>query len=203
MRDKPRLPWRCHEQRFTERNDSEEGHHARCACHGGVQHHRDYGSRESGSSQHRQPGLQGVRIGSGVHYTYTSPDSGLGGNDWANDTINRQLQIWKVAGGYCASVSDQGSFVTVAGTSPGGTGTVSTGISGKLKGGYTTTLLTGTFAPNLPTRGDLGTFDLNNRPSFMSYGLSGGLADWGWVYQTQNNGTWINASSGNSGNITG
>ena len=32
------------------------------------------------------------------------------------------LQIWKVAGGYCASVTDKGSFVTLAGKSPGNTG---------------------------------------------------------------------------------
>jgi hypothetical protein len=141
-----------------------------------------------------------------VHYTYTSPDSGVGGNDWANDTINRQIQIWKSAdGNYCASVSDQGSFVTLTGTSPSGTSTVSAGITGKLKGGYTTAPLTAsTFNPsNLRTRGDLGTFTADNRPSFMSYGLSGELADWGWAYQTQNNGTWINASTGNSGDITG
>jgi hypothetical protein len=190
--------WRCHEQRFTERNDSEEGHHARYACHGGVQHHRDYGARESGSCQHRQAGLRSVGTGSGqCHYTYTSPDSGLGGNDWANDTINRQLEIWEVDGGYCASVKDQGSFVTVAGASPGNTDTVSAGITSKLKGGYTTTLLTltGTFNPNnMPTRGNLGTYDHTNRPSFMSYGLSGALADWGWVYETANNGSWVNAS---------
>ena len=145
-----------------------------------------------------------------VQFTYTSPDSGLGGNDWATDTINRQIQIWKIADGYCASVKDQGSFVTVAGTSPGATGTVSDGITGKLKGGYTTTLLTLTgtsFNPNaMPTRGNLGTtFDHTNRPSFVSYGLTGDLADWGWAYQTANNGSWVNASipPGNNGDITG
>ena len=140
-----------------------------------------------------------------VHYTYTSPDSGLGGNDWANDTINRQIQILKVASGYCATVTDQGSFVTVAGRSPGNTGNVPAGITGTIKGGYTTTLLTGTLDPSMPTRGNLGTFDHTNRPSFMSYGLSGDLADWGWVYQTANNGSWINASNppGNTGDITG
>jgi hypothetical protein len=74
-----------------------------------------------------------------VQFTYTSPDSGVAGNDWANDTISRQLQIWKVDGGYCASVKDQGSFVTLAGKSPGNTSLVSAGITGKLKGGYTTT----------------------------------------------------------------
>ncbi len=140
-----------------------------------------------------------------VQFTYTSPDSGLGGNDWATDTINRQLQIWQVTGGYCASVKDQGSFVTHEGTSPGGTGTVSAGITGKIKGGYTTALLTGTLDSSGPTRGNLGTFDHLNKPSFLSYGLSGDLADWGWGYQTANNGSWINASNppGNTGDITG
>ena len=143
-----------------------------------------------------------------VHFSYTSPDSGLGGNDWANDTINRKLRIWKVADGYCASVTDHGRFVTVDGASPGNTGLVSAGITGKMKGGYTTTVLTltGTFNPNnLPTRGNLGSFDSTNRPSFMSYGLGGDLGDWGWVYKTSKNGSWINASilPGNSGDITG
>ena len=144
-----------------------------------------------------------------VHFTYTSPDSGLGGNNWANDTIYRQLQIWKVGSGYCASVSDQGSFVTVAGTSPGGHNTVSAGIIGKMKGGYTTTPLTltgGSFNPsNLPTRGDLGSYDETNRPSFRDYGLSGDPGAWGWSYQTANNGSWVNASNppSNSGDITG
>src|SRR5262249_44430716 len=91
-----------------------------------------------------------------VHFTYTSPDSGLGGNNWANDTINRQLQIWQVDGGYCASVTDHGRFVTVDGASPGNTSQVRAGITGKMKGGYTTTLLTGTLDPSMPTRGDLG-----------------------------------------------
>jgi hypothetical protein len=140
-----------------------------------------------------------------VHFTYTSPDSGLGGNDWANDTINRHLQIWKVDGGYCASVTDQGSFVTVEGRSPGNTDDIPAGITGKMQGGYTTTLLTGTFAGVQATRGNLGVFDHTNRPSFVSYGLSGALADWGWVYETESNGSWVNASipPGNSGDIIG
>ena len=138
-----------------------------------------------------------------VHFTYTSPDSGLGGNNWANDTIYRQLQIWKVAGGYCASVSDQGSFVTANGASPAGSGQISAGITGKMKGGYTTTLLTGTLDPSKATRGDLGSYTADTRPSFRDYGLGGDLANWGWTYQTQNNGSWVNAVTGNTGDITG
>src|SRR5262245_61508497 len=53
-----------------------------------------------------------------VRFTYTTVDSGFGGN-WANDVFNRQLQIWKVDGAYCGSITDQGSFVTVEGRSPG------------------------------------------------------------------------------------
>jgi hypothetical protein len=149
-----------------------------------------------------------------VHFTMINDfDSGVAGNAWANDTITRQLQIWQVgADTYCASVSDQGSFVTIAGASPGGASTVSAGIAGKIKGGYTTTLLTGTFSANIAVRGNLGTFDLGcttaydctgDHPSYTSYGLSGDLAAWGWVYQTQSNGIWVNASTGNSGDITG
>jgi hypothetical protein len=147
-----------------------------------------------------------------VHFTYTSPDSGVAGNNWANDTINRQLQIWKVDGGYCASVTDQGSFVTADGASPGNTGHVRDGITGKMKGGYTTTLLTGTLNPSLQTRGDLGPFTADTRPSFADYvvGLpndpSSYLGAWGWTYQTASNGSWVNASTppGNSStDITG
>jgi hypothetical protein len=209
MRDEQRLPSPCHEQRFREGTTVKKvitlaalvmaafGITATTAL-------ASPGPVSTGKQACKASGQALVN----VHYTYTSPDSGLGGNDWANDTINRQLEIWEVDGGYCASVKDQGSFVTVAGASPGNTDTVSAGITSKLKGGYTTTLLTltGTFNPNnMPTRGNLGTYDHTNRPSFMSYGLSGGLADWGWVYETANNGSWVNASipPGNSGDITG
>ena len=63
--------------------------------------------------------------------------------------------------------------------------------------------MTGTLDPSKQTRGNLGSFDHTNRPSFVSYGLSGDLADWGWDYQTANNGSWINAFTGSSGDITG
>jgi hypothetical protein len=49
-------------------------------------------------------------------------DSGVAGNAWANDTINRHLQIRKVGNArpnattqYCAMVDDTGVFVTFAG----------------------------------------------------------------------------------------
>jgi len=152
-----------------------------------------------------------------VHYTLINDyDSAVGGTAWANDTIDRQLQIWALGGGtYCASVSDQGSFVTLAGPSPDGTGTVSAGVTGKIKGGYTTVAFTGTPSTTLPVSGNLGTFDLkctdaNNcpgtYPSYLSYFSSPtspvDLAVWGWTYHTSQSGTWNNTSTGNTGDIT-
>lgn len=154
-----------------------------------------------------------------VNYTLVNDyDSGVHGNAWANDTINRHLQIWQVGDGtYCALVNDNGSFITFSGDSPGGTGTVSAGISGRINGGYTTNAFSGTLdpAPAYATHGQLGSFDLQcdpsfncpgAHPSFLSYfsgSPSWGYADWGWTYHTAKNGDWVNDSSGNSGDITG
>ncbi len=145
-------------------------------------------------------------------------DSGVAGNAWANDTIDRHLQVFDLGGGsYCAVVNDTGQFVTFAGPSPSGTSTVSAGITGVINGGYTTTVFTGTLdpAPAYATRGDLGSFDLEctdaytcpgAHPGYYSYfsSTSGDdLASWGWTYHTARNGDWTNADGGNSGDITG
>ena len=153
-----------------------------------------------------------------VHYTLVNDyDSAVGGGAWANDAIDRHLQIWAVdEGTYCAVVEDRGSFTTFAGASPGGTGTVGEGITGRIDGGYETIDFVGTLdaSPAYATRGQLGTYDLactgadtcpGERPSFLSY-FSGtpawSFASWGWTYHTAQNGTWVNASTGNSGDIT-
>jgi hypothetical protein len=146
-----------------------------------------------------------------VQYTLTNDlDSGVAGNDWATDTISRQLQIWQVdSNTFCVSVSDQGSFVTIAGASPQDTGNVTDGITGKMKGGYSGPV-TGTPAssPAYAASGNLGTFDANSaHPTYLSY-ISAVTSDnafdvWGWSYHASQNGTWTNTSSGNTGDITG
>ncbi len=164
-----------------------------------------------------------------VNYTLKNDfDSGVAGNAWANDTINRHLQIRQVGNAlptlstqYCAMIDDTGAFVTFAGTSPAGTGTVTAGINGRINGGYTTTLFTGTLNPSpaYATHGNLGPFDLQcgptpapgyacngAHPSFLSYftgSPSWDYADWSWAYHTAKNGDWLNADSGNTGDITG
>src|SRR4029077_16396559 len=67
-----------------------------------------------------------------VNYTLINDfDSGVAGNAWANDTINRHLQIRQDGNSssttFCAMIDDTGSFVTFAGISPAGTATVSAG----------------------------------------------------------------------------
>ena len=152
-----------------------------------------------------------------VTYRLTNDfDSGVHGNAWANDSINRHVQIFAVgSGNFCAAINDTGTFTTFAGDSPSGTGTVTAGIKGVINGGYVTTVFAGTLnpAPAYATRGNLGSFDLQctdastcpgARPSFLSY-VTGAwdFADWGWSYHTARNGDWINSAAANTGDITG
>jgi len=151
-----------------------------------------------------------------VNYTLTNDyDSGVHGNAWANDTINRHLQVWQAGSGqYCALVNDTGSFVTFAGDSPNGTGSVAEGVTGRINGGYTTTVFSGTFNPSRATKGNLGSFDLQctsaydcpgAHPSFLDYfnpGVSYDLATWGWTYHTAQNGDWLNSDAADTGDIT-
>jgi len=145
-------------------------------------------------------------------------DSGVGGNFWAFDDFVRGIQVVEIgASTYCATVRYQGQFTTIAGTAPGGTGTVDSGVVGSFEGGYVSTVFTATLlsSPNQRTRGNIGTFDYScdpagNCPGYVDWttlyfaAVSGfDLGWWGWVYHAGNNGSWVNSVDGNSGNITG
>jgi len=154
-----------------------------------------------------------------VHFTVVNDaDSGTAGNEWANNTLHRTLKIWQEKDrSYCAVVGDTGSFVTLDGQSPNNTGTVAAGIKGRMQGGYVATFA-GTLisSPAYATRGNLGSFDYKctdvsqctgTRPSFLDYvdltpSTSYEYKAWGWIYRTAKNGTWVNQSSGNAGDIT-
>lgn len=145
-------------------------------------------------------------------------DSGEAGNYWAYDDIVRQIQVVQTGtNAFCATVSYQANFTTIAGTSPGATGTVGDGVVGTFQGGYVSTIFNATLKsiPTRRTKGSIGTDDYQcdtsgNCPGQFSWAglyfdsVSGfDLAWWGWVYHAGNNGSWTNASSGNSGDITG
>jgi hypothetical protein len=84
---------------------------------------------------------------------------GLDGEVWAVGSGYGQFRLYPAgAGAFCAVSTVAGTFTTFAGPSPAGTGTVPAGITGYLVG---TNVLrfTGDFAPKLPTRGFVGSFD--------------------------------------------
>ena len=87
-------------------------------------------------------------------------DTGVRGNTWAFDSYIRTVKVWrKAAGRFCAGSTYTGTFITLAGASPGGKSTIPAGIRGTLRGTSTTTFR-GTFTPGTqPLRGDLGTKD--------------------------------------------
>ena len=142
-------------------------------------------------------------------------DSGFAGN-WAFDDFVRQIQVVQIAPNtFCATVRYEGLFTTSDGPSPAGTSTVSAGVRGTFQGGYISTVFSGTLRSGVQARGNLGTIDYQcdlagNCPGSIDWtteyfdNVSGwGLAWWGWIYQAGNNGTWVNAITGSSGDITG
>jgi hypothetical protein len=87
-------------------------------------------------------------------YTSGSPDSGTCGNDWAEDTFDRDFTVRTNAAG--TTVVEQfknGSFVTNAGASPGacdssdgyGPGTLNIGHTGNMHGYF---IVSGAFVPS-------------------------------------------------------
>ena len=143
-------------------------------------------------------------------------DSGLGGY-WAFDSYTRHIQLWKstTQGEYCADVRYTGRFDGQAGqTSPGAGGTLDGNEDGAFEGGYRATI-TGSLdtTPGWSSRGNIGNFDYTcdlsgSCPGYVSWvtqyfdpGYAFSYDFWGWIYHGGNNGTWVNADSGNSGDI--
>jgi hypothetical protein len=144
-------------------------------------------------------------------------DSGQAGNNWAYDDLVRSINVWHHADGtYCAIVGYAGAFTTVAGRSPGNTADDPAGIRGLFYGGYRSLNFTGTLRtdPAWPTRGFVGVVDykcdaatgdcpgyVDWTAQYFSATTGYGLAWWGWEYRAGRHGTWVNAISGNSGDI--
>ncbi|MDX6453795.1 MAG: hypothetical protein QOH16_3844 [Gaiellaceae bacterium] len=129
-----------------------------------------------------------------VSYLVTGePVTGANSNVWANADYTRTLQIYRVTKNtYCATWRDSGTFVTVAGQSPAGTGTLDAGIVGRLTRTAVTTTFTATWQPAAPRSGALGTFAapadwtsvyFNNTDGF-------GLVWYSNLYTTSANGAW-------------
>ncbi len=146
-------------------------------------------------------------------------DSGFGPTTWwAFDNLNRNIQVWATAvpNVYCATVSYHGQFSSqdfAGNASPGNTGTLTGNERGTFEGGYTATI-TGTplANPAWQTHGNVGTTDYNcdtsgNCPGYVDWVTqyfpsdTSNLNFWGWIYHGGKYGTWVNASTGSSGDI--
>lgn len=159
-------------------------------------------------------------------------DSGTGTNDygnvwWAKTNYIQHIRVFDLGGGnFCATIKTQGDFESVGGDGPGcntdsncGTpdGRIEAGVFGTFHGGATISF-SGVFTPgDLKVKGNIGTLDngCDASTGCPKSGFNAWLDDyftavsdmtydwWGWVYRAGDNGTWVNAASGNEGNITG
>ncbi len=182
--------------------------------------HLDWGAQlHSGASSCPS----GTLVINAVQKVVNDIDSGTAGNYWAFDEYVRHIQVVDTGAGFCATVSYQGSFTSIAGDSPGAGYTYATigdGVVGTFQGGYVATF-TGTLKsnPSKRSKGSIGTYDYECNASTgdcpervfwatLYFDSADDFADfaqiwWGWVYHAGNNGSWTNAITGNSGDITG
>jgi hypothetical protein len=143
-------------------------------------------------------------------------DSSALGTAWAAESYTRSIQIQQVGSNlFCGSVTYSGTFTTLGGRSPQGTGFVGAGVTGTLSGGIKTTVFKANFRPLAPRSGALPTVYFGCDASFNCPGFSDwtslyfdqirdlGADRWQWVYRTAANGNWANSYAVNYYDITG
>ncbi len=142
------------------------------------------------------------------------PDSGMHGN-WAMDNFTRHIQIWAEGDHYCAKADDTGAFTTfggISGISPQSGAALPEVVTGTMVGGTYGTL-TGATPSDVGNWGTTGTAtpldcnfaDCSATSKWVQNYFSGGTYSydngWSWTYNGGVNGTWVNAASGNTGDI--
>ena len=81
------------------------------------------------------------------------------GHVWALDDYLQHVQVWKIGQKhYCFRIEYEGTWTSFAGVSPGGTGTISEGLTGTFYG-LRILRLTGEFNPQYPLSGHVADFD--------------------------------------------
>ena len=73
-------------------------------------------------AQAPNPGCGGGKLVLSVSYHVANDvDTGVQGNNWAFDTYDRSVRVWRKARGrFCSASSYSGEFTSIAGPSPGG-----------------------------------------------------------------------------------
>jgi hypothetical protein len=136
----------------------------------------------------------GSQLVASVTYSVTGePVTGRDGNVWATASYSRTLLVFRVGtSSYCANWRDTGTFTTVAGKSPGGSGSVAAGIAGTFNRTGVTTTFAARWQPTAPTTGSLGALASPvDWTSFYFTDVSGlGLVWYAHLFQTPANGAW-------------
>ena len=105
-------------------------------------------------------------------------DSGVAGNAWANDNYNKHVQVWQQSdGSFCAIAKYQGQLLPLPDQVLKIQETVGAGVKGTFEGGYQATF-NGTLNRNLPTKGNIGSFDYQCNGTFTCPGSY----DWAGAY---------------------
>jgi hypothetical protein len=143
-------------------------------------------------------------------------DTANDGHVWALDSVVAHMRIWRVSTNrYCVRNDDAGTFTSFAGGSPGGTGTISSGVTGTIEGTQYFRA-GGTFAPTVPTSGYIGEFNPDCQPDgscanhdyrfpnlYFSKLTSFAFGWFSYAYDGGSHGTWLQSTNGSSGDITG
>lgn len=154
-------------------------------------------------------GVSVVFAGSYGPFFGTSPDSGTCGNNWANDSLGRTGTNFTQ---HSFIMHFDGSFVTVAGKSPGACesgsdngNTVQDGVSGSFNGYFTVNVPGGSFNPGAVCTQAL----CSTTVGFVQtlYGTSAyntnGPFSFTYIVSGDNTRVWVNDNTGNHGDITG
>jgi hypothetical protein len=147
----------------------------------------------------------------GTYQTTGDEDSAVGGGNWATDDFARTYTVEHQPNGtYNVTEHFLGTFTTLNGGSPADPKvSIPAGIKGRMVGDYTFTGVSGSFDPNatcVPSSNG-GQNDACSTAAFFAahFGIPE-PASYGWAFTYSSNSstdTWVNADSGNSGNITG
>ncbi len=152
-----------------------------------------------------------------VHYgpiASTSPDSGTCGNSWAEDRFDRVFQVDTRAnpdGTYdVVERFERGTFVTVAGPSPGGCdtdpgGTVAAGVEGRMQGSFEM-IVVGVFNPDAVCTDETCNTTAGFVTTVFGPEATFTVPTFHLHYVAPGHGQWKNASAdrgGNRGDITG
>lgn len=130
------------------------------------------------------------------------PDSGLNGT-WAHDFFMRTtVVVDNCDGTYTLTITDDGEFTTITGAqSPNAATVMAPSFTGEFSGGATVKVTSAT-APHAPVGGTDGKVSTSDWSKLMFGDHKAELTSWGWSYDYCGE-TWVNASTGNSGNVTG